>query len=71
MTTTALAATAPGTPITNRATLDFVGPAGAATVQSNEVSLLAAPTPSRAALSLLRTDPARGSALVAVADRVP
>jgi uncharacterized repeat protein (TIGR01451 family) len=34
-------------------------------VQSNEVSLVAAPTPSRAALSLLRTDPARGSALVA------
>ena len=34
-------------------------------MQSNEVSLLAAPAPSRAALSLLRTDPARGSALVA------
>ena len=65
MATTALAATAPGTPITNRASIDFVGPAGAATVESNEVSLLAAPAPSRAALSLLRTDPSRGSALVA------
>jgi len=63
--TATLAATPPGTAITNRATLDFVGPAGATTVQSNEVSLLAAPAPSRAALSLLRTDPGRGSALIA------
>ena len=63
--TTALGATAPGTVITNRALIDFVGPAGATTVQSNEVSLLAAPTPTRAAMSLLRTDPGRGSDLVA------
>jgi uncharacterized repeat protein (TIGR01451 family) len=63
----ALAATPPGTPIANRAAVDFAGPAGPTTALSNEVQLLAAPTPSRAALSLLRSDPTRGTALAAAA----
>ncbi len=62
---TALAATPAGTSIANRATVEFIGPAGATTAVSNEVALRAAPAPSRAALSLLRADAVRGTPLTA------
>src|SRR5262245_54867594 len=65
----ALAATAvaapPGTPIANRGEVSFVGNSGLTTIYSNQVALVVAPPPSRAALTLLRSDPSSGTAAIA------
>jgi hypothetical protein len=61
---TALAAP-PGTPIANRGEVRFTGSAGPTTVYSNQVALVVAPPPSRAAVTLLRADSSSGSPAIA------
>jgi uncharacterized repeat protein (TIGR01451 family) len=55
------AAAPPGTPISNRAEVQFAGVGGPTTIYSNEVSVVVAPLPSRATITLLRADSAGGS----------
>src|SRR5688572_8636706 len=62
----AAAAAPPGTPISNRAEVQFTAIAGSTTIYSNSVNVVVAPPPSRAALTLLRSD-ATGSPDVALA----
>src|SRR5688572_9793442 len=62
----AAAAAPPGTPISNRAEVQFTAIAGSTTIYSNSVNVVVAPPPSRAALTLLRSD-ATGAADVALA----
>ncbi len=58
------AAAPPGTSISNRAEVQFIGSAGPTTIVSNSVDVVVVPAPSRAALTLLRAD-TRGSMKVA------
>jgi uncharacterized repeat protein (TIGR01451 family) len=52
----AAAAAPPGTPISNRAEVRFTVTSGLTTIYSNAVDVVVAPPPSRAALTLLRSD---------------
>src|SRR5262245_3724857 len=54
----AAAAAPPGTPILNRAEVRFTATSGLTTIYSNAVNVVVAPPPSRAALTLLRSDAA-------------
>src|SRR5688572_14455927 len=60
------AAAPPGTPISNRAEVEFTAASGLTTIYSNAVDVVVAPPPSRAALTLLRAD-AAGSPTLASA----
>ncbi|HUQ53789.1 MAG TPA: hypothetical protein VM692_16285, partial [Gammaproteobacteria bacterium] len=50
------AAAPPGTPITNRAEVQYVAGSGPTTIVSNSVDVVVVPRPSRAALTLLRSE---------------
>ena len=62
----AAAAAPPGTPISNRAEVQFTAASGLTTIYSNAVNVVVAPPPSRAALTLFRAD-AAGSPSLALA----